>query len=105
MPKKTPHFFLPDVRDRYEAEYPVARIHFHEGYNVGPYLNNDLALVQIKPDSAGGGIAFGPHVSPVCLPSEDFLYTARTNVTITGWGKVKRDLQKHYVDQSCNAPL
>ena len=74
--------------DRFEAEHLIERVHFHDNYNVGPYLNNDIAVVQIKPGSSGAGIQFGARVSPVCLPPADLLYTARTNLTITGWGKV-----------------
>jgi len=39
-----------DVNDRYESDHEVGRIFFHENYNVGQYLNNDIALVQIKYD-------------------------------------------------------
>jgi len=42
-----------------------------------------------RPDSVGEGFRFGPNVSPVCLPQESYLYVANTNVTITGWGKVR----------------
>ena len=37
-----------DVRDRFEKEYEVEQIEYHDNYNVGPYLNNDLAIVQVK---------------------------------------------------------
>ncbi len=39
---------MTDVRDRYEEEYEIQRVYFHENYNVGPYLNNDIAVVRIK---------------------------------------------------------
>ncbi len=28
------------------------------------------------------------HVSPICLPPPNFIYSARMNLTITGWGKM-----------------
>jgi len=36
------------VHDRYESEHEVSRIFFHDNYNVGQYLNNDIAIVQIR---------------------------------------------------------
>lgn len=35
------------MEDKYETEYAIDKVDFHENYNVGPYLNHDLALVHI----------------------------------------------------------
>ena len=77
--------FALNVRDRFEAEFSVDKIDFHENYNVGPYLNNDLAVVRLN---VSNGIQFSSHVSAVCLPPPEFPYSSRLNLTITGWGKV-----------------
>jgi len=37
-----------DVLDREEKDFPVERVDFHENYNVGPYLNNDIAIVTLR---------------------------------------------------------
>ncbi len=37
-----------DVLDRFEEEFDIQWVKYHDNYNVGPYLNNDIALIQIK---------------------------------------------------------
>ena len=60
---------LAEVEDKYERDYDIASVDFHENYNVGPYLNNDLALVHSE-----GGIDFNEHVSAICLPPANYIY-------------------------------
>ncbi len=74
-----------------EAEYRVDAVHFHDDYNVGLYLNNDIALVRIKGsvDAASGrlrGIRFGPRVVPACLPPVNVAYGDHLNCSVAGWG-------------------
>ena len=64
------HDFLSDVEDKYERDYDIASVDFHENYNVGPYLNNDLALVRTE----GGDMDFNEHVSAICLPPDNYIY-------------------------------
>jgi secreted trypsin-like serine protease len=37
---------------------------------------------------SGNGISFNEHVSPICLPPPNYIYSSRLNLTITGWGKM-----------------
>ena len=37
-----------EVADPGEQELPIHKIDFHVNFNVGPYLNNDIALVHIS---------------------------------------------------------
>jgi hypothetical protein len=37
-----------EVADPGEQELPIHKIDFHDNFNVGPYLNNDIALVHIS---------------------------------------------------------
>ena len=39
---------IADVKDRFEAEYLIDKIDFHENYNIGPYLNNDIAVITVR---------------------------------------------------------
>jgi len=54
-----------DVLESEEAEYGIEEIKFHENFNVGPYLNNDIAIVKVRTNDSSG-MAFGQYVSPVC---------------------------------------
>ena len=58
-----------EVEDKYERDYSIAAVDFHESYNVGPYLNNDLALVHTDAD-----VALNEHVAPICLPPANYIY-------------------------------
>ena len=50
------------------------------GFNVGPYLNNDIAIITIGNQTEteegihddGEGITFGMFVGAACLPPENF---------------------------------
>ena len=72
-----------------EQEFIVASVHFHEEYNVGLYLNHDIALIRVSADPATGrGIAFDPdRVAPACLPPSNTVYDPDAlNCTVHGWG-------------------
>ena len=73
-----------EIPDEEEQEFDIQKIHFHENFNVGPYQNNDIALVRVRHSK---GITFGDKVIPACLPQLDADYSSRVNVTISGWGK------------------
>ena len=88
-----------DVHETEEAEYEIDEIRFHENYNVGPYLNNDIAIVKVKTNDSNG-MDFGQYVSPVCLPSPALPYPKNFNLTITGWGKTGPDSEyRHNVPE------
>ena len=74
---------MPDIS---EQEFSVASVHFHEDYNEGLYLNNDIALVRIVAGSNGRGIKFGDRVVPACLPPVNVQYGPHLNCTVAGWG-------------------
>ena len=59
-----------DVEDVDEQESSIAAVHFHPEYNVGAYLNNDLAVVRLK-DS----VRLTSRVVPACLPSPTSSYS------------------------------
>lgn len=100
-----------DVDDKFEEEFDIDSIYFHENYNIGPYLNNDIAVIKIRydklhlctesvhhsnrhsnrPNQNGSGFTYGDRVAPVCLPPESFIYSSSMNLTITGWGKLGYD--------------
>ena len=70
-----------DVEDVEEQELSLAAVHFHPQYNVGAYLNNDLAVVTTKEEAR-----LSSRVASVCLPAPDTSYTPGTQCTISGWG-------------------
>ena len=76
-----------DVENIEESEYEIETAEFSEYWNVGPYLNNDIAIVTIKSNDSSG-IRFGQFVSPVCLPASNLNYPPNLNLTITGWGRI-----------------
>ena len=74
------------VPDLEEQEFMVQSVHFHQDYNVGVYLNNDIAVVRVKAKSDGRGIRFGDRVVPACLPHSNVVYGDHLNCTVYGWG-------------------
>ena len=68
-----------DVEDVDEQELSLAAVHFHPQYNVGAYLNNDLAVVTTKEEAR-----LSSRVASVCLPAPDTSYTPGTQCTISG---------------------
>ena len=56
-----------DIPDKDESEYDIENMILHENFNVGPYLNNDIALVKIKANDSDSGMNFGQYVTPICL--------------------------------------
>ncbi len=75
------------VSDLQEQEFKVDAVHYHEEYNVGLYLNNDIAVVRIRADPrTGRGFSFGSRVVPACLPHSTIVYGEHLNCTVSGWG-------------------
>jgi hypothetical protein len=58
----------------------VSAVYFHENYNVGLYLNNDIAVVKLEPKENGSGVMFGDRVIPACLPVGFFTFFVDTFV-------------------------
>nr|CAD7410281.1 unnamed protein product [Timema cristinae] len=71
--------------DGTEQEINIDEIYFHEEFNRGVRLNNDIALIKLKSQ----GIRLGAGIQPICLPPSNLLYSPGLNCTISGWGSVK----------------
>ena len=93
------------IKDEGEAEYAIGKVDFHENFNVGPYQNNDIALVQIDKTKHSEGIKFGDKVTPACLPQKDADYSSQVNVTVSGWGKTNLGSSSVSRLQMVNLPL
>ena len=76
-----------DVDDIDEQEFSIQAVHFHPEFNVGAYLNNDIAVIKIKPVN-GKGVKITSRVKPACLPSPSTSYKPGTECTISGWGSL-----------------
>ncbi len=37
-----------EITDNEEEEYAIDQVHYHENFNIGPYLNNDIVIITIK---------------------------------------------------------
>ena len=68
-----------DVEDVDEQELSIASVHFHPEFNIGAYLNNDLAVVRVKTE-----VRLTSRVMAVCLPSPSTSYSPGTQTTISG---------------------
>ena len=79
-----------DVPDIDEQEFSIEAIHFHPEFNLGPYLNNDIAVVKLKLGAGGEAVRMTTHVRPACLPSPSAGYTPGTECTISGWGSINQ---------------
>ena len=62
-----------------EEEFEIDSIEIHPDFNVGPYLNNDIAIITIgnrtnatSTNREESGINFGDYVGAACLPPESF---------------------------------
>ena len=78
-----------------EQEFSIQSVHFHPEFNVGLYLNNDIAVIRIKAVTAKGGssasgrgIKFGERVRSACLPPTSTAYNPGMECTISGWGSL-----------------
>ena len=40
--------------DEEELEFDIQKIDFHEEFGIGPYLNNDIAVIHIKKKGRDG---------------------------------------------------
>ncbi|XP_068085129.1 uncharacterized protein [Anabrus simplex] len=74
-----------EASDGTEQEINIDEVYFHEDFNKGVRLNNDIALIKLK----GRGIRFESEVQPVCLPPPNVSYQSGLNCTISGWGSYK----------------
>ena len=70
-----------DQTETEEQEFAVTSIEIHRDFNVGPFLNNDIAVATLGYVGAAneqhnvdfrtsGGIRFGQYVGAACLPSD-----------------------------------
>ena len=70
-----------DQTETEEQEFAVTSIEIHRDFNVGPFLNNDIAIATLGYVGApneqhnvdfrtSGGIRFGQYVGAACLPSD-----------------------------------
>ena len=80
-----------EIPDEEEQEFAIDKVDFHEYFNVGPYLNNDIAVVHIDRVRHSGGVVFGDKVIPACLPQVTADYSSHVNLTVSGWGKISFD--------------
>ncbi|KAK4288598.1 hypothetical protein Pmani_038384 [Petrolisthes manimaculis] len=64
------------------VETRVAGVYHHPDFYSGN-LNNDIAIIRLE---AQVDFQSNPHITPVCLPSEDTDYTGQ-RCRATGWGK------------------
>ena len=78
-----------DVPDIDEQEFNVQSVHFHPEFNVGAYLNNDIAVVRLKL-GPGEGVRMSRYIKPACLPSPSAGYLPGTECTISGWGSINQ---------------
>ncbi|XP_040567664.1 serine protease svh-1 [Lepeophtheirus salmonis] len=78
-----------EIEEEAEAEYDIDEIIFHEHYNVGPYLNNDIALIKLKSEK---GLEYSKYVSAICLPAPYFVYRNLEYITISGWGRTGQEI-------------
>ena len=95
-------------KENEEKDFDVEEIIFHETFNEGPYLNNDIAIIKIKTLNRGG-MDFGRHVQPVCYsaPSHDsnfllFLEFAGCHISAPSYRRypVKRTRSKTSLENS-----
>ena len=63
-------------------------VFYHDDYMVGVYLNNDIAVVKLKPKPDGKGVEFGKRVVPACLPHMNVVYDTHLNCSVYGWGSM-----------------
>merc|ERR1719431_925520 len=79
-----------DVSDIDEQEFSIQSVHFHPEFNVGAYLNNDIAVVKLKRGGQGGGVQMSRYVKPACLPAPSTGYRPGMDCTISGWGSINQ---------------
>ena len=76
-----------DAPDVGEQEFSIQTVDFHPDFNVGAYLNNDIAVITLKLQN-GKGVQFNDKVVPACLPSSSTTYNAGMECSISGWGSL-----------------
>ena len=99
--------FILQVRDKEEQLFEVQAVYFHEKFNVDAYLNHDIALLKLKPNSnTQRGVKFGETVVPACLPNSNVVYGTHLDCTVTGWGSMgNRDPGYTRYLQSAQMPI
>ena len=70
-----------DRVERLTTDLSIESVHFHPQYNVGAYLNNDLAVIRLKDT-----VRLTSRVAAVCLPRTTSSYSPGRECTISGWG-------------------
>ena len=94
-----------DVEDVGEQEFSIQKVNFHPEFNIGAYLNNDIAVVTIK-TQGGQGVVFNDKVNPVCLPQANAMYNPGQECTISGWGSLGQSSGGYSRRmQSANVPI
>ncbi|CAG5123082.1 unnamed protein product, partial [Candidula unifasciata] len=71
--------------DTHEVMFAVAKIYPHERYDVNSN-DNDIALIRIKPGSAGRGIIYNRFVQPIGLLSSTTSLQVGAILEVSGWG-------------------
>lgn len=72
---------ISNLRYSQQVYLSIESVHFHPQYNVGAYLNNDLAVIRLK-----GTVRLTSRVRAACLPSPTTSYSPGRECTISGWG-------------------
>ena len=76
-----------DVEDVGEQEFSIETVNFHPEFNIGAYLNNDIAVITIKLKN-GKGVEFSRTVKTACLPAASTTYNPGMECSISGWGSL-----------------
>ena len=70
-----------------EQTFKIEAVHFHELYNIGVYLNHDIAVLRLKANPlTDRAVKFGRRVVPACLPHTNVVYGPHLDCTVSGWG-------------------
>lgn len=91
-----------EIPEDTEVEIFIEDWHIHEKFRKGHLMNNDIALIKLK-----SAVKFTDYIQPICLPTEDTLYTVGKNCTISGWGSTqygkssKLGLLSGFVNKEC----
>uniref|UniRef100_A0A1I7UEG4 Neurotrypsin n=1 Tax=Caenorhabditis tropicalis TaxID=1561998 RepID=A0A1I7UEG4_9PELO len=68
--------------DGNEQVFKLQRIHFYPLYK--DIFSHDIAILEIPYP----GINFNEYAQPICLPSNDFVYTPGRQCVVSGWGSM-----------------
>ncbi|XP_076032517.1 neurotrypsin-like, partial [Oratosquilla oratoria] len=87
-----------------EQEFRVHDIRVHLDFAKGLDLNNDIAIIKLKP-LKGKHIRFSSLVQPICLPLPDFNYKPGMQCSVAGWGSMGRHVGYSRLMQSTFLPI